>query len=87
MLEGECPGYFVVGENPAVGNANGSFNRKAMSQADWVVVRDFQEIESASWWYDGPEIKSGELRTEDIKTEVFLFPAAVDADICRHHQA
>jgi formate dehydrogenase major subunit len=80
MLDGKCPGYFVVGENPAVGSANGGLNRKAMSQADWVVVRDFQEIESASWWYDGPEIKSGELRTEDIKTEVFLFPAAAHTE-------
>src|SRR5947208_8512589 len=41
MLEGRCPGYFVVGENPAVGNANGKLNRKAMSEAEWVVVRDF----------------------------------------------
>src|SRR4051794_5915003 len=80
MLEGKCPGYFVIGENPAVGNANSSLNRKAMSEAEWVVVRDFQEIESASWWYDGPEIKSGALKTEEIKTEVFLFPAAAHTE-------
>src|SRR4051794_19537594 len=80
MLEGKCPGYFVVGENPAVGNANGKLNRKAMSEAKWVVVRDFQEIESASWWYDGPEIKSGELKTEEIGTEVFFFPAAAHTE-------
>jgi formate dehydrogenase major subunit len=80
MLDGKCPGYFVVGENPAVGNANGGMNRKAMSQADWVVVRDFQEIESASWWYDGPEIKSGAMKTEEIKTEVFFFPAAAHTE-------
>jgi formate dehydrogenase major subunit len=80
MLDGKCPGYFVIGENPAVGNANSVFNRQAMSEAEWVVVRDFQEIESASWWYDGPEIKSGKLRAEDIKTEVFLFPAAAHTE-------
>jgi formate dehydrogenase major subunit len=80
MLEGKCPGYFVIGENPAVGNANSGMNRKAMSEAEWVVVRDFQEIESASWWYDGPEIKSGELKPEEIKTEVFFFPAAAHTE-------
>ena len=80
MLDGKCPGYFVVGENPAVGNANGGMNRKAMSEADWVVVRDFQEIESASWWRDSPEIASGETRPEDIKTEVFFFPAAAHTE-------
>src|SRR5436305_5762343 len=84
MLEGKCPGFFVVGENPAVGSANGRFQRLAMSKAEWVVVRDFQEIESASWWYDSPEVRSGELRTEDIGTEVFFMPAAshVEKDGC-----
>jgi formate dehydrogenase major subunit len=80
MLEGKCPGYFIVGENPAVANANGKFQRLAMSQAEWVVVRDLQEIESASWWYDSPEIKSGELKTEEIGTEVFFFPAAAHTE-------
>jgi formate dehydrogenase major subunit len=80
MLDGKCPGFFVVGENPAVGSANGKMNRLAMAEAEWLVVRDFQEIESASWWYDGPEIKSGELKTEDIRTEVFFFPAAAHTE-------
>jgi formate dehydrogenase major subunit len=40
------------------------------------VVRDLNLIESATWWRDGPEIASGELRTEDIATEVFFLPAA-----------
>ena len=42
----------------------------------WVVVRDLAEIESATFWRDAPEVRSGELRTEDIQTEVFLMPAA-----------
>jgi formate dehydrogenase major subunit len=80
MLDGKCPGFFVVGENPAVGSANGKLQRLAMSKAEWVVVRDLQEIESASWWKDGPEITSGELKTEEIGTEVFLFPAAAHTE-------
>jgi formate dehydrogenase major subunit len=43
---------------------------------DWLVVRDLTEIETAAFWRDSPEVKSGELRTEDIQTEVFLMPAA-----------
>ena len=34
------------------------------------------EIETASFWHDSPEVERGELRTEDIGTEVFLMPAA-----------
>ena len=33
-------------------------------------------IESATFWKDGPEIETGEMRTEDIGTEVFFLPAA-----------
>jgi formate dehydrogenase major subunit len=80
MLDGHCPGFFVVGENPAVGNANGRLQRLAMSAAEWVVVRDLQEIESASWWYDSPEVKSGELKTEEIGTEVFFLPGAAHTE-------
>lgn len=76
MLEDEVEGYFVLGQNPAVGSAHGKMQRLAMTHLKWVVVRDFQLIESATFWKDSPEIASGELRTEDIDTEVFFFPAA-----------
>ena len=76
QLEGTCEGYFLLGENPAVGSANAKMQRLGMAALDWLVVRDFSLIESATWWKDGPEIESGELRTEDIDTEVFFLPAA-----------
>lgn len=76
QMDGVCKGYFLMGENPAVGSANGKMQRLAMAHLDWMVVRDFSLIESATWWKDGPEIESGELRTEDIATEMFFFPAA-----------
>ncbi len=76
MLEDEVEGYFILGQNPAVGSAHGKMQRLAMTHLKWVVVRDFQLIESATFWKDSPEIASGELRTEDIDTEVFFFPAA-----------
>ncbi|HEY3942755.1 MAG TPA: formate dehydrogenase [Acidimicrobiales bacterium] len=76
QLDGICKGYFLMGQNPAVGSANSRAQRFGMANLEWLVVRDFSLIESATWWKDGPEIESGEMRTEDIGTEVFFFPAA-----------
>ena len=80
MLEGEVEGYFVVGQNPAVGSAHARMQRLALGQLKWLVVRDLQLIETATFWKDSPEIATGELRTEDIQTEVFFFPAASYAE-------
>ena len=80
MLDGGVRGFFVVGQNPAVGSANTKLIRLALSKLDWLVVRDMQEVESASFWYDSPEIESGEVRPEDIGTEVFFLPAAAHTE-------
>jgi formate dehydrogenase major subunit len=80
MIDGHCRGYFLVGENPAVGNANARLQRQALSSLDWLVVRDTNEIESAAFWYDSPEIEAGETRPEDIRTEVFFLPAATHTE-------
>ena len=80
MLAGNVKGYLIAGENPAVGNANGKANRLGLAKLDWLVVRDLVEIESASFWYDSPEIESGELSTEEIGTEVFFLPAAAHTE-------
>ena len=80
QLAGDCEGYLVLGENPAVGSANGKLQRLGMANLKWLVVRDFSLIESATFWKDGPEIDSGELRTQDIGTEVFFMPAAAHTE-------
>ena len=80
MADGKVAGFFVLGENPAVGSANGRLHRVAMANLDWLVVRDLVEIETATFWRDGPEIDSGELRTADIATEVFFLPAAAHTE-------
>ncbi|GAA1150042.1 molybdopterin-dependent oxidoreductase [Ornithinicoccus hortensis] len=80
MLDDQVEGYFILGQNPAVGSANGRMQRRAMSHLKWLVVRDFSMIESATWWKEGPEIETGELRTEDIETEVFFLPAATHVE-------
>jgi formate dehydrogenase major subunit len=76
MLDGKIKGYFLLGQNPAVGSAHGRAQRLGMAQLDWLVVRDLYEIESATFWRDAPEIETGEIVTEECKTEVFLLPAA-----------
>ncbi len=80
QMEGTCKGYFLMGENPAVGSANARLQRLGMANLEWLVVRDFSLIESATWWKDGPEIDTGELRTGDIATEVFFLPAAAHTE-------
>ena len=80
MLNGVVEGYLVFGQNPAVAQSNGGMQRRALANLKWLVVRDFQEIETASFWYDSPEIRSGELKTEEIGTEVFLMPAATHVE-------
>jgi len=80
MLAGRVKGYLLLGENPAVGNANSKLHRLAMAKLDWLVVRDVVEIESATFWKDGPEIETGELRTDAIGTEVFFLPASTHTE-------
>ena len=80
QIEGSVKGYFLVGENPAVGSANGKMQRLGMANLDWLVVRDLTMIESATFWKDGPEIETGELRTDKIGTEVFFMPAAAHTE-------
>ena len=76
MVDGWCKGFFVMGQNPAVGAANGKLQRLALANLDWLVVRDIVETETAAFWYDSPETETGELAPEDIGTEVFFLPAA-----------
>ena len=75
-LDGGLDGLFVMGQNPAVGSQHAGLQRRALAHLKWLVVRDLAEIETATFWRDSPEVRSGELRTEDIQTEVFLMPAA-----------
>lgn len=80
MQDGKMEGLFIMGQNPAVGAPNARLQRTAMSKLKWLVVRDLVEVESASWWYNSPEVVRGELKPEEIATEVFLFPAAGSAE-------
>jgi formate dehydrogenase major subunit len=80
MIADKVEGYFLLGQNPAVGSAHGKLQRLGMAHLKWLVVRDLNMIDSATFWKDSPEIETGELRTEDIGTEVFFLPAAAHAE-------
>ena len=80
MADGKLEGLFVMGQNPAVGAANGRLERKALANLKWLVVRDLVESETASFWYASPEVEREELSPGTIGTEVFLFPGAGSAE-------
>ena len=66
MIDGKIKGYFLLGQNPAVGSAHGRAQRLGMANLDWLVVRDLFMIESATFWKDGPEIETGEIVPERV---------------------
>ena len=74
MVDGKVFGYFLLGQNPAVGSAHGRLQRLGLANLDWLVVRDLAMIESATFWKDAPEIETGEIVTERCRTEVFFMP-------------
>src|SRR4051794_29077060 len=76
MIDGRVFGYLLMGQNPAVGSANGRLQRLGLANLDWLVVRDLTMIESATFWKDAPEVETGEIAPERCRTEVFFFPAA-----------
>lgn len=76
MSQGNLEGFFAMGQNPAVGGQNASFQRQALAKLKWLVVRDLYETETASFWKDSPEVHDGRLNPRDIQTEVFFLPAA-----------
>jgi formate dehydrogenase major subunit len=76
MADGKIKGFIVFGQNPAAGSPHASFQRKALKQLDWLVTVDLYETETAAFWYGAPERPN----PKDIKTEVFLIPAAGPAE-------
>ena len=80
MMDGKMDGLFVMGQNPAVAAPNSGLERRALAKLKWLVVREMVETETASFWYESPEVQRGEMRPEDIETEVFLMPAAGHAE-------
>jgi formate dehydrogenase major subunit len=79
MADGRVKGMICIGQNPAT-SLNASLERKGMRSLEWLVVKDNFLTESATFWYRAPEVERGEIKPEDIKTEVFFFPSAQVAE-------
>ena len=79
MAEGQVKGMICIGQNPAT-SLNASLERKGMRNLEWLVVKDNFLTESATFWYHAPEVANGEIKPEDIQTEVFFFPSAQVAE-------
>jgi formate dehydrogenase major subunit len=75
MYQGRMEGLFSFGMNPV---SNGPHSRKAiaaLAKLKWLVVAENFEQETCTFWR--PDILDlVSLNTEDVKTEVFLLPAA-----------
>ena len=70
MYAGNIKGCMIWGMNPAVSGPNLNLERKALEKLDWMVAVDLWETETAAFW------KRPGVNPADIKTEVFLLPAA-----------
>ena len=58
-----CKGFFARRREPGGRDRElGAARARRCAKLDWLVVRDLVEIETAAFWYDGPEIETGELR-------------------------
>ena len=80
MHDGIIKGFMAIGQNPAGSGQHSIFHRQALAKLDWMVVRDLYETETATFWKNSPEVTSGEIKPQDIKTEVILLPAAAVAE-------
>ena len=80
MNAGAVKGMFCVGQNPAT-SLNAKLDRSALRKLEWLVVKDNWLTETATFWKNAPEVKNGEVKTADIKTEVFFLPATQVAEI------
>jgi formate dehydrogenase major subunit len=79
MADGKVKGMLCVGQNPAT-SLNAELERKGLRRLEWLVVKDNFLTETATFWERAPEVERGDVKPEDIQTEVFFFPAAQVAE-------
>ena len=86
MNAGKVKGMFCVGQNPAT-SVNAKLDRSALRKLEWLVVKDNWLTETATFWKNAPEVKNGEVKPADIKTEVFYLTRHASRRARRHlHQ-
>lgn len=74
MYKGAIKGAFYMGTNPVVGGPNSNRIASAMEKLDWLVAVDIWETDSSIFW------KRPGVNSQQIKTEVFLLPAAASVE-------
>jgi formate dehydrogenase major subunit len=79
MNEGRVKGMLLIGQNPAT-SIHAKLERAGLRKLEWLVVKDNWVHESATFWKNAPEVKRGEVKPQDIPTEVFFFPSAQVAE-------
>ena len=79
MNDGKVKGMLCVGQNPAT-SLNALLERAALRKLEWLVVKDNWIHETANFWKTAPEVVNGDVRPQDIGTEVFFFPASQVAE-------
>ncbi len=70
MGAGGIKGLLVWGMNPAISSPDLNQAYVALAKLEWLAAFDLWETDTAHFW------KRPGAKTEDIKTEVFLFPVA-----------
>jgi formate dehydrogenase major subunit len=71
MADGTIRGLLLIGQNPVIGGHNAGLIRKGLANLEWLVVRETFENETAAFW------KNADRDPREIKTEVFMLPAAM----------
>ncbi|MCJ2103001.1 molybdopterin-dependent oxidoreductase [Methylobacterium sp. E-046] len=80
MSDRVVKGQFILGQNPAVGAVNSELVERGFANLEWMVVRDFAMTETANFWQQGHRVRKGEVRPEEIGTEMFFLPAAMPGE-------
>ena len=70
MYAGKIQGLWLMGQNPAVSGPNSRLEREALKKLKWMVVQELFDTETCSFW------RAPGIKPADIKTEVFVLPAA-----------
>jgi formate dehydrogenase major subunit len=71
MYAKQIKGLLCWGQNPAVSGPNSNLETAALEKLEWMMVADLWKTETAEFW------KRPGVKPENIKTEVFLLPAAL----------
>ena len=80
MADGVIKGMFCMGQNPAVGGPNANAEREALHKLDWLVCADLWGTETANFWNRGKLAHCEYVDPKEIKTEVFMLPAAASME-------